>query len=312
MEKINRGIHHITSIVGNVEENVNFYKDILGLRLVKKTVNYDDPGTYHLYFGDKKGSPGTIITFFPYDNAREGKIGNGQVGITTYAIPKGSMEFWQNRFNKLNINYKKSNRFNEDYLEFEDYHGLKLELVEREEGKDSDWSRGGINPDVAIKGFGGAVLCSHYPNKTANTMENLLGFERVGEEGDCIRFKSSSDIGNIIDVKTISMGKAVTSIGTVHHIAWRAENEYDLLEWQNLAREQGYAVTEVKDRNYFKSIYFSEKGGILFEIATDVPGFTIDEDVYSLGKELMLPPQYEEMRLKLEKSLTPINIGDKK
>lgn len=308
MKKGNLGIHHITSVVGNVQENVDFYTKTLGLRLVKKTVNFDSPETYHLYYGDRKGSPGTIITFFPLNNGKKGKIGNGQVGITTYAIPKRAMEFWEDRFNKLNIDYKKSKRFNEDYLEFQDPHGLKLELVERQEGKNSDWAIDNIDTNVAIKGFSGGVLFSHLPEETGKTMEDLLGFEKIGEERDLIRFKSQGDIGNIIDIKTTSMDRGKTSIGTVHHIAWRVGNEYDLLEYQKLAKEQGYVITEIKDRKYFKSIYFREKGGILFEIATDVPGFTIDENVYSLGEKLMLPPEYEEIRPELEELLTPIDI----
>lgn len=308
MKKKTTGIHHITSIVGNVQENVDFYKDILGLRLVKRTVNFDDPETYHLYFGDKDAKPGTIITFFPYEGARDGKIGDGQVGITSYGIPKGASKFWENRFNRLNIEYKKTNRFGEEFIEFTDPHGLKLELVEREEGDKNHWTIDDINPDVAIKGFAGAVFYSRSPEDTAEIMEELLGFEKIGEEEDFIRFKSEADIGNIIDIKKTSMGRGINSVGTVHHIAWRADNEKDILEWQKYGRENGFRITEVRDRNYFKSIYFREKGGILFEIATDDPGFAVDEDMDSLGEKLMLPPQYESMRSRLEEILPPIHI----
>lgn len=300
------GIHHITSLVGNAQENVDFYREILGLRIVKKTVNFDDPGTYHLYFGDKEGSPGTIITTFPYENARPGKIGDGQVGITTYVVPKGALDFWKNRLKKNNIDYKSTRRFDEDFIEFHDIHGLRLEIVERDEGEKSNWLVDDITEDVAIKGFGGAVLYSASPKDTADTLENLLGIERIAEEGEYIRFKSYGDMGNIIDVKTTSSGIGIGSIGTVHHIAWRTKDDAEQVEWQSLARENGFAVTDIRDRNYFKSIYFREKGGILFEIATDVPGFAVDEDVESLGESLKLPPQYERLREELENRLTPI------
>ncbi|NLK44929.1 MAG: ring-cleaving dioxygenase [Tissierellia bacterium] len=306
MKKRISGIHHITSIVGDVQENVNFYREVLGLRLVKKTVNFDDPRTYHLYFGDKNARPGTIITFFPYDNAREGKVGNGQVGVTSYMVPLGAIKFWEERLSRFNIDFKDSSRFGEKSIEFTDPHGLIIELVEREEGDKNHWSLDGISPEVAIKGFSGAVFYSHFPDLTAEIMEDLLGFEKLGEEGDYIRFKSSADIGNIIDIKTTSRGRGITSLGTVHHIAWRAEDEEDLLEWQRLARERKFAVSDVRDRKYFKSIYFREKGGILFEIATDGPGFAVDEDMDSLGENLMLPPQHEHLRSSLEETLRPI------
>lgn len=308
MSKKTKGIHHITSIVGNVQENVDFYGKVLGLRLVKKTVNFDNPQTYHLYFGDKNAKPGTIITFFPYEEARIGKVGDGQVAVTSYLIPMGSSKFWEDRFNGFNIEYNKSNRFGEKFIEFIDPHGLRLELVEREGGEKNTWSVDDINPDVAIKGFAGAVFYSYSPKDTAEVMENILGFERVEEEGEFIRFKSSADIGNIIDIKTISNGRGINSIGTVHHIAWRADDEKDLLQWQKLAKENRFAVSEVRDRKYFKSIYFRERGGILFEIATDGPGFAVDEDKDFLGEKLMLPEQYESMRPQLEETLPPIRI----
>lgn len=303
MKKKTKGIHHITAIVGNVHENVEFYSKVLGLRLVKKTVNFDDPQTYHLYFSDEDATPGAVITFFPYENARPGRIGNGQVGVTSYLIPVGASKFWEDRLNKFNIQYKKTKRFGEEFIEFTDPHGLKLELVEREGGKKNSWAVDDITPDVAIKGFAGAVLYSHSPKDTAEVLENILGLEKVGEEGDYIRFKASADIGNIIDIKTTSLGRGITSLGTVHHIAWRADDEQDLLEWHKLVKENKFAVSQVRNRKYFKSIYFSEKGGILFEIATDVPGFAVDEDKALLGQKLMLPEWYEDMREELEKTL---------
>lgn len=309
MNKKTLGIHHITSLVGNAQENVDFYTKILGLRMVKKTVNFDDPGTYHLYFGDKQGSPGTIITTFPYENARPGKIGDGQVGITTYLIPEGALEFWKNRLDKNNISYKETSRFGDSFIEFYDVHGLKLELVERIEGKKSNWTVDDITENFAIKGFGGAVLYSASPKDTADTLEKLLGLENIGEDGEYIRFKAYGDIGNIIDVKTTSSGKGINSVGTVHHIAWRIDDDSEQMKLLNQIRENGILVSDVRDRNYFKSIYFRDRGGILHEVATDVPGFTVDEELKSLGEDLKLPAQYEYLREKIEDRLPPIMKG---
>ncbi|MDM5331866.1 ring-cleaving dioxygenase [Ureibacillus composti] len=310
MKKQTMGIHHITAIVGHPQENVDFYAGVLGLRLVKKTVNFDDPGTYHFYFGDESGNPGTIITFFPWADAYQGKIGDGQVGITTYAVPKGSFEFWKKRLNQYKIQFTESKRFDENYLQFEDPHGLQLELVEREEGKLNNWSFGGVTPEVAIKGFGGATLLSSNANETAKLLENVMGLEKVGLDGDFIRFKSAGDIGNVIDLKISSVGRGHMGVGTVHHIAWRAKDNEDQLEWQSYVSENGYHVTNVKDRNYFNAIYFREHGEILFEIATDPPGFAHDESFETMGSELKLPLQFEPHRDQLENILLPFEIRE--
>ncbi|RDW16235.1 ring-cleaving dioxygenase [Oceanobacillus chungangensis] len=304
------GIHHITAIVGHPQENVDFYAGVLGLRLVKKTINFDDPGTYHLYFGNDGGKPGTIITFFPWANAYQGKIGGGQVGATTYSIPTGSLDFWERRLTKFNIKFEKTERFGEIYLQFADVHGLQLELVEREAGDNNNWTIGDVTPDVAIKGFGGAVLLSTNPEQTEKTLQDVMGLEKIGEEGDLIRFKSYGDIGNIIDLKATPISRGQMGVGTVHHIAWRAKDDADQLEWQSYVRNQGYGVTPVQDRNYFNAIYFREHGEILFEIATDPPGFAHDESYETMGTELKLPSQYEEYREQLNHSLIPIAIRD--
>ena len=275
---------------------------------MKKTVNFDDPGTYHLYFGDDGGRPGTIITFFPWIGAYKGRIGGGQVGITSYAIPVGSMSFWENRLNKFNISYKKAERFGETYLQFEDLHGLQLELVERAEGEMNNWSFGEVTPEVAIKGFAGAVLYSTSPEQTNETLENIMRLERIGEKEDFVRFKSYGDIGNIIDVKQTTQPRGQMGVGTVHHIAWRAKDDKDHLDWQRFVYENGYHVTDVKDRNYFNAIYFREHGEILFEIATDPPGFAHDESYETMGSDLKLPPQYEHFREKLTNHLIPIKV----
>lgn len=308
MKKHTAGIHHITAIVGHPQENIDFYAGVLGLRLVKQTVNFDDPGTYHLYFGDGGGKPGTIITFFPWANAEQGRIGDGQVGVTSYAVPVGALDFWNKRLTKLNIAFKKVERFGEMYLQFDDPHGLHLEIVEREAGELNDWTFGEVTKEVAIKGFGGATLYSSAPQQSATTLVDVMGLEIVGTEGDYTRFKSSADIGNIIDLKMVTDVRGTMGVGTVHHIAWRALDDADHLEWQRYAMDHGQHVTEIKDRNYFNALYFRESGGILYEIATDLPGFAHDETPETMGSQLMLPAQYEQNRERLTNSLIPIQV----
>lgn len=310
LSKKTLGIHHITAIVGHPQENIDFYAGVLGLRLVKQTVNFDDPGTYHLYFGNDGGKPGTIITFFPWTNAYQGKIGDGQVGATSYAVPTGALDFWETRLKKFDISYSKTNRFGETYLEFDDPHGLHIEIVEREEGEINTWTFGEVTPEVAIKGFGGATLFSAKPDKTAELLEKVMGLEVVGKEGEYIRYRSTANIGNIIDLKIVSSGRGQMGVGTVHHIAWRAIDDEDQLEWQKYVAEHGYGVTSVQDRNYFNAIYFREHGEILLEIATDPPGFAHDESHETMGQQLMLPTQYEHHREKLERSLIPIKVKE--
>lgn len=310
MSKKTMGIHHITAIVGHPQENIDFYAGVLGLRLVKQTVNFDDPGTYHLYFGNEGGKPGTIITFFPWPDAYKGKIGDGQVGVTSYVVPLGAMGFWEERLKKFSVAFAKMERFGEQYLEFDDPHGLHLEIVERAEGEVNTWTFGGVTPEVAIKGFGGATLLSARPEKTAVLLEQVMGLEKVGEEGDFVRYRSTADIGNIIDLKLTSIGRGEMGVGTVHHIAWRAKDDEDQLDWQKYVAANGYGVTEVKDRNYFNAIYFREHGEILFEIATDPPGFAHDESLETMGEKLMLPEQYETHRDQIERALIPFEVRE--
>lgn len=310
MKKQTAGIHHISAIVGHPQENVDFYAGVLGLRLVKKTVNFDDPGTYHFYFGTEGGKPGSIITFFPWPNAYRGRIGDGQVGITQYAVPVGALDFWKERLTKFGVEYVVTERFGETYLQFDDSHGLHLEIVEREEGELNPWEFGGVTKEVAIKGFGGAVLYSSRPEETAKTLVDIMGLELVGTEGDYTRFKAFGDIGNIIDLKMTTTGLGTMGVGTVHHIAWRAKDFEDHLDWQTYVKSKGMYVTDVKDRNYFNAIYFRETGKILFEIATDPPGFAVDEPYELMGGQLMLPPQYEHLRDRLENSLIPVEVRE--
>lgn len=304
------GIHHITAFARNPQENVDFYAGVLGLRLVKKTINFDAPEVYHLYFGDKAGSPGTIITFFPHPDSRKGRIGGGQVGVTTYAVPAGALAFWEERLAGFGIPLRQASRFGERYLQFDDNEGLHLELVEREAGANSEWEFGGIPADKAIKGFGGAILFSANAKRTGAVLEQVLGMTRVDEQDGYTRFRASGEIGNIVDVPTADMPWGAPGAGTIHHIAWRAADFEQHVQWQREVSEAGFQPTEVIDRQYFNAIYFRESGGILFEIATDPPGFANDEPAESLGQKLMLPSWYEPHRAQIEANLLPIEVRE--
>ncbi len=302
------GIHHVTAFASNPQGIVDFYAGILGLRMVKQTINFDAPEVYHLYFGDEAGSPGSIITFFPSPGSRKGRIGGGQVGITSYAVPEGSLGFWENRLRSFNIAVTKTTRFSENYLQFTDKEGLGLEIVERAEGVNSTWSFGGVTPEVAIKGFGGAVLFSTNPVKTIDAIENMLGFKKAGEDGTYARFLSSGTVGNVIDIPLTAVERGSDGAGAVHHIAWRALDNEQQLAFRSAVEAFGYHPTPVIDRQYFNAIYFREAGGILFEIATDPPGFANDETADALGEKLMLPEWYEPHRDQIVANLQPIKV----
>jgi glyoxalase family protein len=302
------GIHHITAFVRNPQVTADFYAGVLGLRLIKKTINFDAPEVYHLYFGNEIGSPGTIITFFPWENSRKGKVGGGQVGYTTYVVPVDAFDFWKERLAKLNVDAVQTSRFGEQYLQFVDPDGLKLEIVAREQGALSKWTFGGVPADKAIKGFGGAILYSTAPAQTAELLEKVMGLVKVGEEGGYARFKATGDLGNLIDVNVESMEQGHGGAGTVHHIAWRAKDDAEHALWRSHVESNGFEPTPIVDRQYFNAIYFREAGGILFEIATDPPGFARDEEPAHLGEKLMLPAWYEEHRAQIEQLLTPFDI----
>ncbi|NBD26979.1 ring-cleaving dioxygenase [Paenibacillus glycinis] len=304
------GIHHITSFVRHPQDNVDFYAGILGLRLVKKTINFDAPEVYHLYFGNEIGGPGTIMTFFPSAGARLGKVGGGQVGYTTFAVPTGALSFWEARLARLGVAFERTERFGETYLQFKDRDGLQLEIVEREEGALSQWSFGGVPTDKAIKGFGGAILYSINAAKTQDTLASVMGLSRIGEENGLVRYRAAGDIGNVIDINAKSMPWGEGGAGTVHHIAWRAATYEDHANWRKHVIEHGFHATDIIDRQYFNAIYFREAGGILFEIATDAPGFQRDEPFDTLGGKLMLPSWYEPKRGLIEQNLFPIEVRE--
>lgn len=300
------GIHHISAMVNDPQRTIDFYAGVLGLRLVKKTINFERPEVYHLYFGNESGEPGTVITFFPWEKQLKGRIGTKQVGPTSYVIPNNSIEFWANRLEKFEVKYAPFVRFEEKYLTFQDPDGLEIELVERNEGPKNNWDFGEIRPAFAVKGFGGATLLSEKPTETASVLEDVLGLEQVGQEDGFLRFKSEAQLGNIIDIKLNPSVRGLKGAGTVHHIAWRAKDEEDLQKWRKILLIKGYEPTEILDRNYFKALYFQEAGGILFEIATDSPGFTVDEPLTELGQKLMLPLWLEPKREELEKILPAV------
>jgi glyoxalase family protein len=305
-----KGIHHITAFVQNAQQTVDFYTQVLALRLVKKTVNFDAPEAYHLYFGNEEGLPGTIITFFPIKRSRRGRIGGGQVGVTTYVVPEHSLDFWKKRLQQFNIPVKEVQRFNELYLQFKDNSGLVLEIVARKSKRQSSWAFAGVPVDKAIIGFGGAVLYSLQPEKTAATLEYVLGLFPVGADGDFIRYQAIGDIGNIIDIDRSVPYAGIGGAGTVHHIAWRAQSDNEQIKWQDYVQANGFHPTTILDRQYFHSIYFQEHGRILFEIATDSPGFAVDEPIDQLGEQLKLPAWFETYRDELERSLPPLKVKE--
>lgn len=301
------GIHHVTAIAGDPQKNLDFYTLVLGLRLVKLTVNFDDPGTYHFYFGDVSGGPGTIMTFFPWPNARRGRIGNGQVGTTAFSIPAGSVGYWQERLKQYGVTTSRPDaRLDEEALVLADPDGLRLELVAHADDPHvTPWGAGPVPADKAIRGFHSVALWESSPEPTARLLTDTLGFEQIASQGQRTRFKMSGNRpGQLVDViHRPDAPRGVGGAGTVHHVAWRTPNDDEQLAWQRAVAAAGHNVTPVKDRQYFHSIYFREPGGVLFEIATDPPGFTLDESAAQLGSGLKLPPWLEPQRAQIERVL---------
>ena len=308
------GIHHITAVASDPQRNVDFYTQILGLRFAKRTVNFDDPSTYHLYFGDRTGRPGTAITFFAWPGARRGSRGTGQVIAASFAIPSGSLDFWKSRFEEHHIfSERLPSRFEASAIRLTDPDGLPLELIEAEQLDDIDLEYESEAPNkFAIHGFHAPTLEVQQAKPTKELLKNL-GFELIAEEKARRRFslnsKSTSAQVDLIERADGQFG--VNSAGTVHHIAFRSADEKEQLRWRQKLLELGLHVTPVIDRFYFHSIYFREPGGILFEIATEGPGFGVDEPVEHLGENLKLPPQYEEHRAEIERALPPIMFESK-
>ncbi|WP_214763409.1 VOC family protein [Exiguobacterium sp. s141] len=308
MTKQSAGIHHISAMVKDPQRTLDFYGNVLGLRFVKQTVNFDDPGTYHFYFGDEQGSPGTVITFFPIPGIGKGSVGSGQVGVTAYLVPEDSLLFWEKRLNDHGVGTVATERFIEPSLLFEDPDGLVVELVARASSKQTSWVVPGVTSAEAITGFAGATLLSKDPEATVRLLTGLFGFETVGEDSEWIRLQASADYGNVIDVKKTILPNGVPGSGTVHHIAWRIGDGEDYTTWQDAIFELGLRPTEVKERHYFRSVYFHDAGRILHELATDAPGFLIDESLEGLGSTLKLPAWFEQDRDAITRTLPTITI----
>ncbi len=305
------GIHHITAIASSPSVNVRFYENVLGLNLVKQTVNFDDPYTYHLYYGDKTGTPGTILTFFPWEGINKGYAGTGMVSAIGFSIPEGSVDYWLERLKRHDIDAVQENRFSDTVLSFADPDGLRLELVtSAQETVSSSASQTTAEREYRIRGFHSATSQVSSFEQSAVFLQETLGMELTGTETNRYRFTMNDDtavpkqLGIFYDlVVSPEIGPGRQGSGTVHHIAFRAPMEEDQAYWQQALYERGLGVTPIRDRQYFRSIYFHEPGGVLFEIATDTPGFAVDESPDKLGHSLMLPPQYERLRQNIEERL---------
>jgi len=308
-----RGIHHITAIAGDPQRNLDFYTECLGLRFVKRTVNFDDPSSYHFYFGDRIGTPGTILTFFPWPGARRGSRGTGQVTTTSFAVPQSSVGYWQDRLRQFHIAVEiASRRFDAEVLRFADPDGLLLELIATDTAnEEADLTYDSSVPlEHMIRCFHAPTLELQRAGLSVQLLTEVFGFELVAEDGARRRFAVDRNAPNkqVDVVERQDTGFGHIAAGTVHHIAFRAANDEEHRAWREKLAELGFGVTDVIDRQYFHSIYFREPGGILFEIATDAPGFAIDEPIETLGEGLKLPPQYEEHRGEIERLLPPIAL----
>ena len=305
MDKV-LGFHHITAIASDPKTNLDFYTKVLGQRLVKKTVNFDDPGTYHFYFGNEVGTPGTILTFFPWPRARKGFNGAGMATEIAYSVPFGSLDFWKERFKEFNVEVKEVNeKFGEKYLSFCDPDGLHLNLVEVNNDNRKAWETNEIKSDAAARGFQSVVLTLRRPEPTIAVLTDILGYHLDKQEGDYYRFKTEAvDNANIVDLVIEPYGQpGLNAAGTNHHVAFRVKDDNILMDYREKVLRKGLSITPKIDRDYFFSLYFREPGGVLFELATDNPGFTKDEPLNELGANLKLPKQYEERRKEIESVL---------
>ena len=305
------GLHHVTAIATDPQRNLDFYAGTLGLRLVKRTVNFDDPGTYHFYFGDRRGTPGTIMTFFPWPGARRGIRGTGQAEATAFAISSGAIGYWQDRLKEQRVPAERIGaRFGQEVLRFADPDGLLLELIEGAGAAALEhWDKSPVPAEFSISGFHGVSAALEGYEGTAQLLTESFGYRLLDQSGNRFRFVSPNEMapGRIIDLLCMpDAHPGHVAAGTIHHIAFRAHDEKEQRQWREHLVELGYNVTPVIDRVYFHSIYFREPGGILFEIATDPPGFTLDEDLNHLGEKLHLPTWYEPERAAIENVLPKI------
>ena len=310
------GLHHVTAIASYPQRNLDFYVGLLGMRLVKRTVNFDDPGTYHFYFGDIRGTPGTILTFFPWPGVRRGHRGTGQIDATAFAISPNSIGYWLERFKDKHVAAEKTApRFGEEVVRFTDPDGLLLELIGSSSFPPIElWPDSSIRPEHALHGFHSVSAALEGYERTAQLLTQSFGYRLIDQSGNRFRFASPDETapGRMVDLLCLPDTRAgLVAAGSVHHIAFRAKDDAEQLEWRVHLVELGYNVTPVIDRTYFHSIYFREPGGILFEIATEPPGFTLDETIEELSSKLRLPPWLEPARPQIEQVLPPIKVPAK-
>lgn len=314
MSKLVLGIHHVTALASDPQKNLDFYAGVLGLRLVKKTINFDATEVYHLYYGNEKGSPGTILTFFPYLGMPKGRKGKGQLTVTSFSISENSIDYWLKRLAKFHVKHEMpQQRFEETYISFEDNDGLSLELVAGSRDERQGFDNGIIPSEFAIKGFYGITLAEECYEKTSGLLVGLMDHSAIAEKGNRFRFSASGKPGDYLDILcTPDALQGVGGAGTVHHVAFATANDAAQLDARTKLLKNGLNVTPVLDRQYFHSIYFREPGGVLFEIATLPPGFAVDENLAHLGEALKLPPWEESNRREIEGQLLPIKIDLKR
>jgi glyoxalase family protein len=308
------GIHHITALASDPQRNADFYTGLLGLRLVKRTVNFDAPDVYHLYYGDAIGQPGTILTFFPFPNAVRGKRGTGEISAVAFSVPKHSQDFWLHRLSSHGIHLDgPTTRFGDELISFLDPDGMMVELVFTDTPSNyRHWPDNPVPEEFAIRGIRGATMQLRAREET-DTFLQTLGFTFDSQNGTRFRYRIGAGEQQVVLDMLVhpDLPHARQSAGSVHHIAWRVEDDASQLQWQRKIAGAGLRVTDVLDRNYFRSIYFREPGGVLFEIATAAPGFMVDEPLEELGLHLKLPEWLEPERPKLERILPPLELKKK-
>lgn len=308
------GLHHVTAIASGPRTNIGFYRDALGQRLVKRTVNFDEPSSHHLYYGDVIGSPGTIVTFFPLPGAPRGVPGTGEAGTVSYAIDPTSVGHWHRRLTAHGISAERMGKKGDsEVLRFRDPDGTRLELVAAEQRQPEPVTRASVGLEHAIRGLHSVTLTVADPEPTVALLVELLGYRVEASEQGLWRLSVAAhetELGSRIDVEAQSkVSRARPAVGSIHHIAFRVKDEYEQRVLRERLLQDGHDVTSVKDRLYFRSVYFREPGGVLFELATDGPGFTVDEDRESLGASLKLPPWLEGRREEIEDALPSIEVS---
>jgi len=308
-----KGIHHVTAITGDAQGNADFYAGLLGLRLVKKTVNFDDPGSYHLYYGDAAGTPGTLVTFFAWPGATAGRTGVGEPVALTFEVPEGALSWWSERLSAAGFaSPPPEKRFGVRVLGISDPDGMRVELVESMVPRETEfWAAGGVPKQHAITTIQGVTLAVREEERSAALYAGELTFAEAGNERGRRRFSVGTGEGrsfvDLVMPATVARGRM--GAGTIHHVAFRTEDDASQEQWLSQLTTLGLHVSPVMDRKYFHSIYFRERNGVLFEIATDGPGMAVDEPPESLGEALTLPAEYEPLRATLERALPPIVVS---